>query len=144
MRLASPPGSGYFSFNQGYICEDRRKRERSGDATKNALDWIAFVFLLIGAFAWGAFITEVNVFDVVLEAIWPPLDDLAFILIALSGLYWIIRVIGAVALNGTRARGARGDRRLVRFTREGQEQFGPRLAAEPEAWEGGKFPRVYR
>ncbi len=36
---------------------------------QNTLDWIAFVLLLIGAFAWGAFITDVNVLDVALEAI---------------------------------------------------------------------------
>lgn len=62
---------------------------------QNTLDWIAFVFLLIGAFAWGYFLTDVNILDVVLEAIWDPLDDLIFILIALSGLYWIYRVFAS-------------------------------------------------
>lgn len=57
------------------------------------LDWIAFIFLLIGAFAWGVFLTDVNILDVVLEAIWDPLDDLMFILIALSGLYWLYRAV---------------------------------------------------
>lgn len=55
------------------------------------LDWVAFVLLLIGAFAWGAFVTDVNVLDVGLEAIWDPLDDVVFVLIALAGLYWIYR-----------------------------------------------------
>lgn len=59
---------------------------------QTTLDWVAFVFLLIGAFAWGAFVTDVNVLDVALEAIWDPLDDVVFVLIALSGLYWIWRV----------------------------------------------------
>lgn len=59
---------------------------------RNTLDWIAFTLLLIGAFAWGYFVTDVNLLDVVLEAIWDPLDDLIFILISLSGLYWIYRV----------------------------------------------------
>ena len=59
---------------------------------RNTLDWIAFTLLLIGAFAWGYFVTDVNLLDVVLEAIWDPLDDLIFILILLSGLYWIYRV----------------------------------------------------
>ena len=59
---------------------------------QNTLDWIAFVFLLIGAFSWGYFVTDVNILDVVLERIWDPLDDVVFILIALSGLYWLIRV----------------------------------------------------
>ena len=36
---------------------------------QNALDWIAFVFLLVGAFAWGFFVTDVNILDVALEAI---------------------------------------------------------------------------
>jgi uncharacterized protein len=61
---------------------------------QNALDWTAFVLLLVGAFAWGAFVTDINVLDVVLEAIWDPLDDIAFMLIALAGLYWLYRVFG--------------------------------------------------
>lgn len=61
---------------------------------ENTFDWIAFAFLLIGAFAWGYFVTDVNILDVVLEPIWDPLDDLIFILIALSGLYWIYRAFG--------------------------------------------------
>ena len=59
---------------------------------RNNLDWIAFVFLLIGAFSWGYFVTDVNILDVLLERIWDPLDDVVFVLIALSGLYWLIRV----------------------------------------------------
>jgi uncharacterized protein len=58
----------------------------------NTLDWIAFVFLLIGAFSWGYFVTDVNILDVLLEQIWDPLDDVVFVLIALSGVYWIYRV----------------------------------------------------
>ncbi len=61
---------------------------------ENLLDWLAFVFLLIGAFAWGYFVTDVNILDVVLERIWDPLDDAAFIAIALAGLYWLFRVLG--------------------------------------------------
>lgn len=56
------------------------------------LDWIAFAFLIVGAMAWGYFVTDVNILDVVLERIWDPLDDVVFVLIALSGLYWIYRV----------------------------------------------------
>ncbi|GAB3691188.1 MULTISPECIES: DUF378 domain-containing protein [Actinomycetes] len=67
---------------------------------QNALDWVAFVLLLIGAFAWGAFVTDVNVLDRLLEPIADPLDDTVFILIAAAGLYWIARVIGV----GRRAR----------------------------------------
>ena len=59
---------------------------------QTALDWTAFVFLLIGAFAWGYFVTDVNILDRVLERIWDPLDDLVFLLIAASGLYWLVRV----------------------------------------------------
>ncbi len=62
---------------------------------QNTLDWIAFVFLLIGAFSWGYFVTDVNILDELLERIWDPLDDVVFILIALSGLYWIVRVFGS-------------------------------------------------
>ena len=59
---------------------------------RNPLDWVAFVFLLVGAFGWGYFVTDVNILDVALERIWDPLDDIVFILIALSGLYWLVRV----------------------------------------------------
>jgi len=58
---------------------------------QNTFDWIAFVFLLIGAFAWGYFVTDVNILDELLERIWDPLDDLVFLLIAASGLYWLVR-----------------------------------------------------
>ncbi len=60
---------------------------------QNVLDWIAFAFLLIGAFAWGYFVTDTNILDLVLERIWDPLDDIVFVLIALSGVYWIVRVV---------------------------------------------------
>ncbi len=59
---------------------------------QNALDWIAFVLLLIGAFSWGYFVTDVNILDVILERIWDPLDDVLSVLIALSGLCWLVRV----------------------------------------------------
>lgn len=36
--------------------------------------------------------TDINILDVALEAIWDPLDDLVFILIFRSGLWWIYRV----------------------------------------------------
>jgi len=61
---------------------------------QNVLDWVAFVFLLIGAFAWAAFVTDVNVLDRALEPIADPLDDVVFILIGLSGLYWLARILG--------------------------------------------------
>jgi uncharacterized protein len=62
---------------------------------QTTLDWLAFVFLLIGAFAWGYFVTDVNILDRALEPIWDPLDDVVFILIALSGVYWLVRVVTA-------------------------------------------------
>lgn len=59
---------------------------------ESKLDWIAFVLLLIGAFSWGYFVTDVNILDMVLERIWDPLDDVVFVLIAGAGLYWVVRV----------------------------------------------------
>ncbi|MCA1563701.1 MAG: DUF378 domain-containing protein, partial [Acidobacteria bacterium] len=53
------------------------------------LDWTAFTFLVIGAFAWGCFVTDVNILDLLLERIWDPLDDVVFVLIAASGVYWL-------------------------------------------------------
>ena len=61
---------------------------------ENTLDWIAFALLLVGAFGWGYFVTDVNILDVVLERIWDPLDDIVFVAIALSGLYWLVRALG--------------------------------------------------
>lgn len=61
---------------------------------QNALDWVAFVLLLVGAFAWAAFITDVNVLDAALEPIADVLDDIVFGLIGLAGLYWVARVLG--------------------------------------------------
>lgn len=69
--------------------------EESEMRPRNVLDWVAFVFLLIGALGWGFFVTDVNLLDVVLEAIWDPLDDLAFVLIFLSGVWWLYRAFGA-------------------------------------------------
>jgi len=63
---------------------------------ENMLDWIAFVLLLIGAFAWGYFVTDVNILDVTLERIWDPLDDVLFVAIAGAGFYWLVRVLRAV------------------------------------------------
>lgn len=59
---------------------------------EKTLDWIAFIFLLVGAFSWGYFVTDVNILDVLLEPIWDPLDDVVFIFIALAGIYWLLRV----------------------------------------------------
>lgn len=59
---------------------------------QNTLDWIAFVFLLIGAFSWAYFVTDVNILDLLLERIWDPLDDVVFVLIGPSGVYWLYRV----------------------------------------------------
>ena len=56
------------------------------------LDWFAFAFLIIGAFSWGYFVTDVNILDLLLERIWDPLDDVVFVLIAVSGVYWVARV----------------------------------------------------
>ena len=60
---------------------------------ETTLDWLAFFLLILGAACWAVFITDVNILDVVLEAIWDPLDDVVFALIGLAGLYWIVRVV---------------------------------------------------
>lgn len=60
---------------------------------KNSLDWTAFVFLIIGALSWAYFVTDVNILDLLLEKIWDPLDNVVFVLIGLSGVYWIGRVV---------------------------------------------------
>lgn len=57
----------------------------------NALDKITFSLLIVGALAWGYFITDTNILDVALEAVWDPLDDVVFILIGLSGVYWLAK-----------------------------------------------------
>jgi uncharacterized membrane protein YuzA (DUF378 family) len=60
---------------------------------QTALDWVAFGFLIVGAFAWLYFVTDVNILDLLLEKIWDPLDDVVFVLIGASGVYWIYRVV---------------------------------------------------
>ena len=62
---------------------------------QTALDWVASVFLPIGAFAWGYFVTDTNILDELLERIWDPLDDIVFLLIAASGVYWLVRVFAS-------------------------------------------------
>ena len=60
---------------------------------QNALDWAAFVFLLIGAFAWGyAFLTGMNFIEILLNPISDVLSALVYVLILLAGIYWILRV----------------------------------------------------
>ncbi len=59
---------------------------------QTALDWVAFGFLVLGTFAWAYFVTDVNILDLVLEKVWDPLDDVVFVLIGLSGVYWLVRV----------------------------------------------------
>ena len=60
---------------------------------QNPLDGVAFVFLLIGAFAWGYyFLTGLNVIDTVSRPISNIVAAIVYILILLSGIYWILRV----------------------------------------------------
>ncbi len=58
---------------------------------KTNLDWVAYVLVIIGAIAWGFFTFDVNILDIVLEAIWDPLDNIVFALIAIAGVYWLYR-----------------------------------------------------
>lgn len=60
---------------------------------QNLIDWTAFVFLLVGAFSWAYFVTDVNILDKALEPIADILDDIVFVLIGLSGLWWLYRVM---------------------------------------------------
>lgn len=60
---------------------------------RNVWDRITFAFLIVGAFAWAYFVTDTNILDVALEAVWDPLDDVMFVLIGLSGLYWLVRAL---------------------------------------------------
>lgn len=66
------------------------------------LDWTAFAFLIVGALSWGYFVTDVNILDRLLERIWDPLDDVVFIVIAASGVYWVIRVFTSPPRGGRR------------------------------------------
>ena len=60
---------------------------------QHPLDWVAFVFLLIGAFAWGYFfLTNMNFIEALLNPISELLSDIVYILIFLSGVYWILRI----------------------------------------------------
>jgi len=60
---------------------------------QNPLDWSAFVFLLIGAFAWGYFfLTGINVIETLLNPIAYLLSAIVYVLILLSAIYWILRI----------------------------------------------------
>jgi uncharacterized membrane protein YuzA (DUF378 family) len=60
---------------------------------QNPIDWVAFVFLLIGAFAWGYFfLTGMNFIEILLNPISDVLSALVYLLILLAGIYWILRV----------------------------------------------------
>ncbi|MFN0074019.1 MAG: hypothetical protein ACKVVP_21275 [Chloroflexota bacterium] len=60
---------------------------------ENPLDWTAFTFLLVGAFAWGYYATQINLLTAVLGRIWEPRDERARVLIAASSAYWLCRVL---------------------------------------------------
>ena len=62
---------------------------------KTNLDWVAYVLVIIGAIAWGFFTFDVNILDIVLEAIWDPLDNIVFALIAIAGLYLLYRTVSS-------------------------------------------------
>jgi uncharacterized membrane protein YuzA (DUF378 family) len=60
---------------------------------QNPLDWVAFVFLLIGAFAWGYFfLTGINVIETLFNPITYLLSAIVYVLILLSAIYWVLRV----------------------------------------------------
>jgi uncharacterized membrane protein YuzA (DUF378 family) len=72
------------------------RRRRLQMRPETHLDWIAFTFLILGAFSWGYyFVTDVNILDLLFERIWDPLDDVVFVLIATSGAYWLVRAFTA-------------------------------------------------
>ena len=60
---------------------------------QHPLDWVAFIFLLIGAFAWGYFLlTGMNFIETLLNPISDLLSAIVYLFILLSGIYWILRV----------------------------------------------------
>ena len=60
---------------------------------QNPLDWVAFAFLLLGALAWGYFfLTGINLIEALFGPISDLLADIVYILILLSGIYWILRI----------------------------------------------------
>jgi uncharacterized membrane protein YuzA (DUF378 family) len=48
---------------------------------------------MIGALAWGYFVTDVNILDRLLEKIADPADAIAFVLIGAAGVYAVVRVL---------------------------------------------------
>lgn len=56
------------------------------------LDWVAFVFMIIGALNWGllgAF--GINLVETIFASS-PSLTQLVYILVGLSGLYWLYKM----------------------------------------------------
>lgn len=57
-------------------------------ADKNALDWIAFVLVMVGAINWGLYAFDYNLVNMILGAV-PVLEQVVYVLVALSALYMI-------------------------------------------------------
>ena len=59
----------------------------------NELDWAAWVFVIIGALSWGVLgAFKLDLVTMVFGTS-PTLTQLVYILIGLSGLYWLYRMI---------------------------------------------------
>jgi len=59
---------------------------------QDPLDSVAFLFLVVGAFAWGYyFLTGINLIDTVMLPISDVLAAIVYILILLSGVYALLR-----------------------------------------------------
>ncbi len=59
----------------------------------NELDWATWVFVVIGALNWG--LVGAFKFDVIMLVLGtsPALVELVYILVGLSGLYWLYKMI---------------------------------------------------
>lgn len=57
-------------------------------ADKNALDWIAFVLVVVGGLNWGLTAFGYNVVNMILGSV-QVLEQAVYVLVALSALYMI-------------------------------------------------------
>jgi uncharacterized protein len=63
--------------------------KKSGGMSMNTVDWVAWVLVVIGAVNWGLVgLAQINLVDALFGA-WPMLVQVVYVLVGLSGLYFV-------------------------------------------------------
>ena len=75
------------------MIETMKQKGGTMKLTMSALDWAAWIFVIIGAINWG--LTGLFTFDVVqiVFGTSPWLAKLVYVLIGSSGIYWLAKLV---------------------------------------------------